>query len=90
MEQYLEQKQKLVDLQKNTDFEAAHYEADQILLEVLLALGLNDIVEEYEKINKWYAWHATIYAGIAQLVEHTTDNREVTGSSPVIRTNIRV
>ena len=55
MKQYLEQKQKLVNLQGNTDSEAAHYEADQILLEVLLDLGLNDIVEEYEKINKWYA-----------------------------------
>lgn len=26
------------------------------------------------------------YAGIVQLVEHSTDNREVTGSTPVSRT----
>ncbi len=29
-----------------------------------------------------------LYAGIAQLVEYTTDNRVVTGSSPVARTNV--
>ena len=33
-------------------------------------------------------FRTTIYAGIAQLVEHSTDNRKVTGSSPVICTNM--
>ena len=55
MKQYLEQKQKLIALQGFTDLEIAHYKADNILLEILLDLGLDNIVEEYEKIDKWYA-----------------------------------
>ncbi len=55
MKQYLEQKQKLIALQKTSDLEVAHWNADNILLEILLDLGLDDIVEEYEKIDKWYA-----------------------------------
>ena len=51
----VEQKQKLIALQGFTDLEIAHYKADNILLEILLDLGLDNIVEEYEKIDKWYA-----------------------------------
>lgn len=55
MKQYLEQKQQLIALQGLTDLEATHSKADNILLEILLDLGLDDIVEEYKKIDKWYA-----------------------------------
>lgn len=55
MEKYLKQKQELMDLQQNNDVEAAHAKADDILLDILRDLGLDDIVEEYEKINKWYS-----------------------------------
>lgn len=55
MKKYLQYKQKLVDLQKDTDLEAAHVRADAILLDILRDFGLEDIIEEYEKIDKWYA-----------------------------------
>ena len=45
----------LISLQNISDVEAAHSRADDILVEILISLGLNDIVNEYEKINKWYA-----------------------------------
>lgn len=35
--------------------EDAHYEADDILCQFLEALGHGDVVEEFEKIKKWYA-----------------------------------
>lgn len=37
------------------DFEAAHVEADEILCRVLELLGCEELVEEYEKIEKEYA-----------------------------------
>ena len=55
MNDYHEQKQELITLQKLSDCEAAHVKADQILLDILLDLGYDDIVQEYEKIDKWYA-----------------------------------
>jgi len=51
----LEQLKRLEELQKITDLECAHQEADGILCEVLNKLGLSDLVEAYNKINKWYA-----------------------------------
>lgn len=49
---YLEE---LVALQQVLDLEAAHSRADDILVEILIDLGFENIVNEYEKINKWYA-----------------------------------
>ena len=37
------------------DLEEAHYNADYILCQVLEKLGLEEVVEIYNKIGKWYA-----------------------------------
>ena len=47
--------EKIKELQKIDDIEYAHSKADKILCELLEELGLKDIVEEYKKIDKWYA-----------------------------------
>ncbi|WP_313266530.1 hypothetical protein [Sphingobacterium sp.] len=47
-------KQSLIDLQYNDDTEIAHIQADNILCQFLKELGYEDIVEEYDKIDKWY------------------------------------
>lgn len=42
----------LAEAAENNDTEAAHYNADDILCEVLVRLGYADIVEAYDKIDK--------------------------------------
>ena len=37
------------------DPEAAHILADRILCDLLIALGYADVVDEWHKIEKWYA-----------------------------------
>lgn len=49
---YIEELQKI---NQNYDTEAAHADADYVLCELLEKLGYKDIVEEYKKIEKWYA-----------------------------------
>lgn len=41
--------------QQNFDIEVAHANADVILCHFLTALGYQDVVAEYNKVNKWYA-----------------------------------
>lgn len=48
-------KAKLAKEAENTDYESAHINADNLLRELLSALGLNDVVEIYSKVGKWYA-----------------------------------
>ena len=48
-------KLRLKEAQKNWDQENAHIEGDEALCDLLKGLGLNEIVEEFEGINKWYA-----------------------------------
>ena len=50
-----EKKERLIELQKEWDVEAAHSDADDILCDILKELGYNDIVEEFIKVEKWYA-----------------------------------
>ena len=48
----------MVELQKlqgDMDTEYAHGKADDILCEFLESLGYFEIVEEYNKVDKWYA-----------------------------------
>lgn len=45
----------LRELQCCVDVESAHSDADDILCRVLKASGLQELVEEYDKIEKWYA-----------------------------------
>lgn len=47
--------EKLKELQKNGDYESAHGDADEVLCELLKALGYEDVVAEWDKVGKWYA-----------------------------------
>lgn len=47
--------QRMKDLQQYGDPEGAHSQADDLLCEVLIALGERDLVEEWRKVPKWYA-----------------------------------
>lgn len=46
---------RLRQLQKPRDVELAHYEADKVLCELLRSLNFDDVVDEWEKVDKWYA-----------------------------------
>ena len=53
-----EAKARLIELQTipgASDPEAAHSEADKVLCQLLRDIGYDDVVTEWEKINKWYA-----------------------------------
>lgn len=41
--------------QEPGDTEAAHANADEVLIKFLTALGYADVVAEYEKVDKWFA-----------------------------------
>ena len=45
----------LKQLQDSGDTESAHSEADDILCDFLIHLGYDEVIEEYKKIDKWYA-----------------------------------
>jgi len=45
----------LKKVQGGIDEEYEHHRADEILCELLESLGLNDVVEEWDKVYKWYA-----------------------------------
>lgn len=46
---------KLKILQLLRDKEIAHCNADYVICELLKSLGYEDVVKEYEEIDKWYA-----------------------------------
>jgi hypothetical protein len=47
---------KFLEEQKdNGDTEIAHGVADDVICELLEALGYSDVVEAYNKVDKWYA-----------------------------------
>jgi len=45
----------LKELDKLLDQEYEHVEADRILCKLLSSLGYEDVVEEYNKTDKWFA-----------------------------------
>ena len=47
--------EKLKECQKSDATEAAHCDADDILCELLIGFGYQDVVDEYHKVNKWFA-----------------------------------
>lgn len=47
--------ERLKSWQGPTDIEIAHGEADDVLCELLVSLGYQDVVDEWEKVDKWYA-----------------------------------
>lgn len=48
-------KTKLIDITGHYDTEMVHIVADEALCELLRGLGYNEIVDIFEKIDKWYA-----------------------------------
>ncbi|WP_428945255.1 hypothetical protein ACQK5W_04025 [Pantoea sp. FN060301] len=46
---------KLKVLQNLSDIEVAHANADDVICDLLISLGYEDVIFEYEKIDKWYA-----------------------------------
>lgn len=57
--QLMMDRQKAIDelkiAQGNGDIESAHSSADEVLCRLLKELGYDDVVAEYEKVEKWYA-----------------------------------
>lgn len=47
--------EKMKECVNNGDTEVAHLDADDILCDVLTQLGYKELVDLYEKVNKWYA-----------------------------------
>jgi len=47
--------ERLQECQWNGDTEAAHGKADDVLCDLLLSLGYKDVVEEWDKVDKWYS-----------------------------------
>jgi len=45
----------LAKCQENRDTEMAHSNADEVLCALLIELGYDDVVDEYDKVHKWYA-----------------------------------
>jgi hypothetical protein len=48
-------KNELLDDAKLSDIEIAHRNADLCLCELLEGFGLNDVLDAYKKIPKWYS-----------------------------------
>lgn len=46
---------KLRSLHTSYDPESDHAEADDVLCELLITLGYEDVVIEFENVDKWYA-----------------------------------
>ena len=55
IDKYLLDLKRMQDLELTGDPEAAHGQADNILCDVLTDLGLPELVEAFNKIEKWYA-----------------------------------
>lgn len=41
--------------QAGPDAESWHLRADEVLCELLTTLGYKDVVEEWKKVDRWYA-----------------------------------
>lgn len=46
---------RLRECQTNGDTEIDHRDADAVLCELLTTLGYEDVVAEYDKVDKWFA-----------------------------------
>ena len=47
--------EKMREIATNPDCEAAHFNADELLCELLEELGYGEVVEVYHEVCKWYA-----------------------------------
>ena len=52
LDEFSQMLKQMRDLIKETDTEAAHTEADAILCRALVALGFEELVNEFEKLTK--------------------------------------
>lgn len=52
LNEYLEKMRKLIELD---DDEIAHIKADNILCEILMREGYNELVALYDQVPKWYS-----------------------------------
>lgn len=54
---YLDRMQDIVNLQERdpSDEETLHVNADRLLCDMLRKLGYGDVVDLYDKVNKYYA-----------------------------------
>lgn len=50
-----EYSERMKDVNKRADIEVEHVQADDLLCELLVKLGYHKTVEEFKKIEKWYA-----------------------------------
>ena len=48
-------KKELSNQINNRDIESAHADADTILCNILIELGYKELVDLYNKVDKWYA-----------------------------------
>lgn len=57
MKRFIDQIERMKELVKQSkkDAEGPHSDADDILCDVLIELGQVELVEEYNKVHKWYA-----------------------------------
>lgn len=46
---------RLREAQRNGDVEEAHGTANDVLCDLLVALGYQDVVDEWKAVQKWYA-----------------------------------
>jgi hypothetical protein len=46
---------KLTELQASRDYEDSHITADEILCDLLKSLGHQEVVDAFNKLEKWYA-----------------------------------
>lgn len=47
--------EKLKGLRLHSDIEDTHIKADKLLCDLLIQLGYKDVVDEFEKLSKWYS-----------------------------------
>jgi len=52
---YLEEMKRLADMGWDGNIDKNHVRADEVLCDTLRALGMDSLVDEYEKVCKWYA-----------------------------------
>ena len=46
---------RLKELQSIRDIEMAHAYADDVICDLLKSLGYEDVIIEYDKVDKWFA-----------------------------------
>lgn len=46
---------RMQELENSGDIESAHGLADDILCDLLTQLGYTDIIDAYDRVEKWYA-----------------------------------